>query len=130
MRQKHRAQTGISGKHKLRYGPRFLLVPSELETDAKAILTPATAQFPVAADTAVNTFRGSVLPIVEPMLSDNNALIYYSIVDPRLLRGVVHAFQRGYWRGGKRRSYFDPKTNSRHWQIEGRFAVALVNCRR
>ena len=71
-RQKHRAQSGISGKLKLRTGPGVMLVPSALETDAEQLLLPGLSTVPIQ-DSSTNVFRGSVKPVVEQMLDDDSA---------------------------------------------------------
>lgn len=125
MRKLHRAQKGISGREYLRYDARYVLVGPVWETQVEQTL--ASNLFPATED-AVNTFRGRYTPVVEPMMQDaSNANQWFTVVDPRMVRGIVHVFQTGYGRGGRRRSYTRNETQCRHFQIEGRFATSAVN---
>jgi len=127
MRQDMRAQKAPGNKRRLRFGPKIALVPIELETAAEQTFLPATI-VPVT-DTTVNVFRSRITPIVEPMLSDASAAIWYALADPRIVKSIVVAFMAGYENGGRRRSYFNAKNGNQYFQIEGRFAAAVRNWR-
>ncbi len=125
MRKLHRAQKGISGVQFLRYDARYVLTGPHWETMAQQTLLNTT--YP-QVEGEVNVFRGRYTPITEPMLQDApDEKIWYTMVDPAMLRGLCHAFQTGYGRGGRRRSYFRQETQCRHFQIEGRFAVCAMH---
>lgn len=129
-RKRHRRQKGISGINKLRYEPRYVLVSPEWETQTEQTLMAVIyPQSDITSNNSPpNTFRGRYTAVVEPMLDDvADNKVWYTIVDPGLLRGIVHAFQTGYGQGGRRRSYFRNETQCRHFQLEGRFATTAVN---
>jgi signal peptide peptidase SppA len=132
MRLKHRTQTGIGGIGKVRTPAKFALVPPQLEEDALQTLLPLRflpeQKVPVT-DATINIFRGAVTPVVEPDLADYSTAYWYTMADPRVRRTIVHAFQRGFGRGGKRTRWFDPARKTMYVDIEGRFAAAAVSYR-
>jgi len=132
MRLKHRRQTGIGGHGKVRTPPKIALVPTAHEEAAmQTFLTFSRlneSKLPVT-DATINTFRGSIEPVVEPDLEDTSVLVWYTFADPRIRRVIVHAFQRGYGRGGKRTTWFDPGKETRYVKLEGRFAAAACGHR-
>lgn len=126
-REKHRQQPGVGGKGKVRTSPKIVLVPTALETAAEQTLNTifvAESKSP-ATDGNINTFRGKMRHVVEPELDDASTKKWYTMTDPRALRNIVHAFQKGYGRGGKRTSFYDPDAETRWIKLEGRFASAV-----
>ncbi|SEQ96619.1 hypothetical protein SAMN05216548_109150 [Faunimonas pinastri] len=89
-----RKQTALDGKTALGIAPRFLLVPSELETTAEMFL----AETRPAATGDVNPFAGKIQPAVEPRLTD--PLAWYFFADPALYPVVKFLTLAGY--GGPR----------------------------
>ncbi|HEV3025202.1 MAG TPA: hypothetical protein VGX76_22175, partial [Pirellulales bacterium] len=127
MRQNLRAMTGVSKKRKLNLTVKGLLIPIELETTTQQLLSTNVRVIPVSTSTG-EIFRGELDFWVEPMLSDNSALIWYAFADRKIIRPIVYCFQTGF-EAMKTRLYFNPKNNSRVFQCEGRFAAAVRNWR-
>lgn len=127
MREKHRAQPGVGGKGKVKTPPKIALVPTLLETEAEQVLLPNT-MYP-ATDATVNVFRGKVLPVVEPELDAASTKKWYTFADPKIRRVIVHAFQTGYGRLGRRTTWFEPSRETRYYKLEGRFAAAVAGHR-
>jgi len=127
MRQLMRAQKGVGGVRRARFGPAIALVPTTLETNAEQTFEPYGV-VPVV-DTNINTFRGKVQVAVEPMLDDADTLAWYMFANPALAWTVCHMFQTGYGQGGKTRTYYNPSNNCQVFNIEGRFGVAASNYR-
>ncbi|MEM8595426.1 MAG: Mu-like prophage major head subunit gpT family protein [Pseudomonadota bacterium] len=69
--------------------PRFILVPPELETPARQVVTEITAE----SVAEVNPFANRLEVLVEPGLSDPNA--WYVIGDPNRSEGIAHAYLDG-----------------------------------
>ncbi len=132
MRLLHRRQTGIGGKGKVRTPPRIALVPTAHEEAALQTFLMFSqlneSKLPVT-DATINTFRGLIQPVVEPDLEDYSTAYWYTFADPRIRRVIVHAFQRGYGRGGKRTTWFDPARKTTYVDLEGRFAAAACGHR-
>jgi signal peptide peptidase SppA len=132
MRLLHRRQTGIGGKGKVRTPPRIALVPTAHEEAALQTFLVFSqlneSKLPVT-DATINTFRGLIQPVVEPDLEDYSTAYWYTFADPRIRRVIVHAFQRGYGRGGKRTTWFDPARKTTYVDLEGRFAAAACGHR-
>lgn len=132
MRLLHRRQTGIGGVGRVKTPPKIALVPSAWEEAAmQTFLTFQRLNESKLAvtDATINTFRGSIEPVVEPDLEDSSLTIWYTFCDPRIRRTIVHAFQRGYGQGGKRTTWFDQDRKSQVFDIEGRFAAAACGHR-
>lgn len=127
MREKHRAQPGVGGKGKVKTPPKIALVPTLLETEAEQVLLPNTL-YP-ATDATINVFRGKVIPVVEPELDANSTKKWYTFADPKIRRVIVHAFQTGYGRMGRRTTWFEPSRETRYYKLEGRFAAAVAGYR-
>jgi capsid assembly protease len=131
----HRAQTATGSIRTLNSRPRVVLVPYALEDDAlKTYLTIAElAQIAggetkvAATDSNINVHRGTVRVVVEPGLDAYSAAAWYTFDDR--LRTIVHGFQTGYGRGGRRTTWFNPETESRYIKLEGRFGAAAVGYR-
>ena len=132
MRLLHRRQTGIGGVGRVKTPPKIALVPTAWEEAAMQTFLHFSrlneSKLPVT-DATINTFRGTIEPVVEPDLEDASLTQWYTFADPRIRRTVVHAFQRGYGRGGKRTQWFDPNRKSMVFDIEGRFAAAVAGHR-
>ena len=132
MRVLHRRQTGIGGFGKVRTSPRIALVPTAHEEAALQTFLKFSqlneSKLPVT-DATINTFRGLIQPVVEPDLEDYSTAYWYTFADPRIRRVIVHAFQRGYGRGGKRTTWFDPARKTTYVDLEGRFAAAACGHR-
>jgi phage head maturation protease len=80
----------------LNLAPRFLIVPSELETTAEAFLEPNAAQVVAnVGDAGPNPFRGRLQMIVENRLSDDSAAMWYLAADP----GRIEMIRFGYLDG-------------------------------
>ncbi|MHB8973584.1 MAG: phage major capsid protein [Pirellulaceae bacterium] len=132
MRLLHRRQTGIGGFGKVRTPPRIALVPTSHEEAAMQTFLQFSqlAESKLAAtDATINTFRGTITPVVEPDLEDYSLAYWYTFADPRIRRVIVHAFQRGFGKGGKRTSWFDPGKKTMYVDLEGRFAAAVCGHR-
>lgn len=128
MRKKHRAQTGINNVGKVRNPIRIALVPSALETVAEQVFLPAP-EFRPTTDATINPFRGRIEPVMEPELDTASAVKWYTLADPRARRTIVHGFQRGFGRGGRRTTWFEPGRKTRYWDVEGRFFAAAISHR-
>lgn len=72
-----RQQKAIGSTVPLGIGPAFLMVPSELETEAEQILAPIAA----ATSQAVNPFAGRIQLAVEPRLADPLAWFLFASPD-------------------------------------------------
>jgi len=123
VRQKLRAQTGVSKKRKLNLTIKLLLIPLELETTTQQLLSTNVRVIPVTTSTG-EIFRGMVDYRVEPMLSDASAVQWYAFAPRAIVRPIVYTHQTGF-ESMKSRLYFNPKNNSRVFQAEGRFAAAI-----
>jgi hypothetical protein len=128
-------QTDVSGRFKVGLSPALVLVGSDNLTEAHQIYLPVPGFEAIAkaTDATINVFRGTVEVVFDPMIDDaataglaNN---WYAFAEKRQARSLVYMFQTGYQAGGKRRSYFNNKTGSRHFQVEGRFGFAIGNWR-
>ena len=132
MKLLHRRQTAIGGTGRVKTPPKIALVPSAWEEAAMQTFLSFSrlneSKLPVT-DATINTFRGTIEPVVEPDLEDASLTQWYTFADPRIRRCVVHAFQRGYGRGGKRSNWFDPARKSEIFEVEGRFGAAVVSWR-
>jgi hypothetical protein len=132
MKLLHRRQLGIGGLGRVKSPPRIALVPSAWEEAAmQTFLTFSQlneSKLPIT-DATINVHRGVIQPIVEPDLEDASLTAWYTFADPRIRRCIVHAFQRGYGRGGKRSNWFDPARKSEIFEVEGRFGAAAVSWR-
>lgn len=67
-----RLQTGLDGQ-KLNLTPRYLLVPTSLETEADQLVMAIQAN----STTSVNPFSGKLIPIAEPRLDEESAAAWY-----------------------------------------------------
>ncbi len=127
MRRLMRAQMAVGGKRRARIAMAIALCGTKHETAAEQTFLPYN-MVPVT-DATINTFRGKVAPIVEPMLDDASEDVWYGLADPRRVRTIIHAFQQGYQNGGQRRTYYKNENGCQIFQIEGRMGVAVRNYR-
>jgi len=131
-REAHRSQTGIDGKGKVRTPPAIALVPSTLETEAEQLFSPFAVfneSKTAATDATLNVYRGKVRPVMEVELDGYSPTQWYTFADPKRRRAIVHCFQRGYGRGGRRTSWFEPARETRYVKLEGRFGAAVASFR-
>lgn len=132
MKLLHRRQLSIGGIARVKSPPKIALVPSAFEEAAMQTFLTFNrlneSKLPIT-DATINVHRGAIEPVVEPDLEDASLTQWYTFADPRIRRCVVHAFQRGYGRGGKRASWFDPARKSEIFEVEGRFGAAVVSWR-
>lgn len=128
MRLLLRAQKGIGkAKRRLAYMLNLILGGITHETALDQVLgTTKLAQLPVAtADANVNVFRGNLDYAIEAMLDDEaTSTAWYGFTKNPTAKPIVHVFQQGFERM-KVRTYYENKNNSRIWQFEGRYAVAV-----
>lgn len=133
-RNKHALQPGVGGRGVVRTPPAIALVPQALSEAAEqtfltaGVLIEAMLKAP-ATDTAINVHRGKIKPIVEPELDASSAKKWYTFANPAIRRVIAHAFMKGYGRGGRRTSWFDPARETRYVKLEGRFGAAAVSHR-
>lgn len=78
-RQLMRKQVGLDGKTKLNIAPRYLLLPSDLETVGEQLVSQLT---PAQQSNVVPESMRKLVPISEPRLSDNSATAWYLAADP------------------------------------------------
>lgn len=71
--------------------PRFMLVPTSLETTAQKFLTGVNP----TATQDVNIFAGSLGLIVEPRLDDASELVYYVTASPEQIDMIAHGYLQG-----------------------------------
>jgi hypothetical protein len=90
-RQAMRRQTGLDGTTKLNVTPKYLLVPTTLETTADQLIgtiTPATVA-------NANPFSGQLTKIVEPRLDDVSESAWYIAASPDQIDILEYAFLEG-----------------------------------
>ena len=89
-RQALRTQTDLAG-NRVNLRPRYLVVPTALETAAQKQLTSVVAN--TTGD--VNIFAGSLGIIVEPRLDDASSTVYYVTADPAQVNMMVYGYLEG-----------------------------------
>ena len=89
-RQALRTQSDLAG-NRVNLRPRYLVVPTALETAAQKQLTAVVAN--TTGD--VNIFAGSMGIIVEPRLDDDSATAYYVTADPAQVDMLVYGYLEG-----------------------------------
>ena len=89
-RQALRTQTDLAG-NRVNLRPRYLVVPTALETTAQKQLTAVVAN--TTGD--VNIFAGSLGIIVEPRLDDDSATAYYVTADPNQVNMLTYGYLEG-----------------------------------
>jgi hypothetical protein len=131
MRTAHRLQPGVGTTKKIRSPMRILLAPPNSEEAALQALAPLAQLEPKrpVTDATLNTFRGSVTPIIENDLHAYSTTAWYTLADPRVRRTIVHCFQRGFGRGGQRETWFENGSKVRYVALEGRFAAVAASWR-
>ena len=89
-RQALRTQSDLAG-NRVNLRPRYLVVPTALETAAQKQLTSVVAN--TTGD--VNIFAGSLGIIVEPRLDDASSTVYYVTADPAQVNMLVYGYLEG-----------------------------------
>ena len=129
-RKKHRLQKSYGSKNPMGLTFDRILVPVEHEDAAIRATTRVLDENKTpTADADINTFRGTVDPIVEAYLDNYDVNAWYSIVDPMMSAAVVYAFQSGFGDTGRQEEYFNPETGTRYVKVETRFGCAMGNYR-
>jgi hypothetical protein len=116
-----KAQKDIAG-NKIRVAPKFLIVSSDKEFEARRVLyaglTPATAA-------NINLFAGSLTLIVEPRLAGNT---WYLAADPSMIDGLYYCYMNG--NSGLRSNRDDDfSTDSVKFGVRGEFGVRAIDYR-
>ncbi len=127
-------QTGIGTTRTIAVDPNVILTPiSQLEAAETTYLTirelvQRYGESKVATtDSNINVHRGGKIIVQEPELEAVSTTAWYAF-DKRF-RTIVHAFQTGYGRGGRRTTWYDPARGTRWIKLEGRFGAAAVGWR-
>ncbi len=128
-REKHRLNKSFGSDFPMGLGPDRLLAPAALETETLQTIAFNPDQKVANTDGTINTFRGTISPIIESHLDGYDAVKWYTFVRPSIIPAVVYAFQTGYGANGRRTTWFDQDTQCRYVRIETRFGVALANHR-
>jgi hypothetical protein len=128
MWQQWHQQTAVGNPSKtIRTPPAIILYPAILDYTVKQIFAPFAGMVEnkqAATDANLNILRGQFDFVREPELDAYSSLMWYWLADPRRRQAFVHMFQRGYGRGGRRTTWFDPDRETRYVKIEGRFGAA------
>jgi hypothetical protein len=110
--------------------PRYLIVPAALEGDAEGILFGQFDQ--TTTYQGYNPYsRGGRTPlelVVEPLLDDNSAAIWYLFASPSQVDTIEVVFLQGQ-ETPYTRNYMDDKTLSMNWQIWQTFCAFAVDHR-
>ena len=122
-----RAQKDVDNRTTLGMGLKKFLMPNEMDTTAQQVLRRDLQMVPATDDT-VNPFRGQFDHMVEPLLSDVSASVWYGFTDPAMSAAIVYTYLRGF-ENMKRRFYFDNGTESRILDVQGAFAAAVNDWR-
>ena len=88
-----RKQKGLDGKTTINVTPRYLVVPSELETSAEQIINSTIT--PGESSKVVPASMRSLNVIVEPRLSDASATAFYLAADPATIDTIEYAYLEG-----------------------------------
>lgn len=91
MRALIRKQKDIGGGAPLGLRPKFLIVPTSLETAAQKLLSAVLA----SATTDVNVFANSLQLIVSDQLDDNSTTAFYTAADPGFISSIVWGYLNG-----------------------------------
>lgn len=129
MRKAHRLQTDESTQARITNHPaKLAVVPAALEDAALRTYAPLVVgeQKTAAEDDDINTVRGSVTVVTEPLLDAYSTTQWYTFADPRIRPVISYTFMRGY-RGGQRTTWVDPDSGCRWQKLEGRFDVFVVH---
>ena len=87
-----RKQTGVTSTRPLNLLPRFLMVPTDLETVAEQFLS---KQVLPTTDANINTFKGSLTLLVDPRLDATSATAWFLIADPAQIDTIEYAYLEG-----------------------------------
>lgn len=85
-----RNQSDIAG-NRINIRPRYLMVPTSLETAAQQFLAP----FQPTTSGDINVFTNSMNLIVEPRLDDASESVYYVTGDPAQIDMIAHGYLAG-----------------------------------
>lgn len=85
-----RNQSDIAG-NRVNLRPRYLVVPTSLETAAQQFLAPIQP----ATTGDVNIFTGSMSLITEPRLDDASEAVWYAAADPAQVDMIAHGYLAG-----------------------------------
>lgn len=88
-----RKQTGPKGTY-LNLEPRYLVVPTELETTALQLIAPMNLAV-TAVTAGVPEWIRSLTPVVEPRLSANSATAWYLVADTPDIDTIEYAYLEG-----------------------------------
>lgn len=127
MRQLGAKQKDVNNQATLGLMVRRLLVPIELDLDAAKVLRTDLSMVSTT-EGGTDPYRGQFEYRVEPLLTDNDAAIWYGLMNPSEVSAIIYAYLRGYERM-KRRFHFDANTETRHLDVQGAFAAAVNNWR-
>lgn len=92
-RKSLRVQTGLNGIGYLNLAPKYLIVPTALETVAQQFTVQTQIIYTKAADT--NPFAGSLVVIPEPRLDVNSATAWYLCAEPSAIDTIEYAYLSG-----------------------------------
>ena len=133
MRQLHRKQKPLGSDHSAGLAPVTALVPTDLEDAMIQTYAPFGALPEMKnpeTDGNINVHRGTMQNLlVDSMLDAYSTSKWYTFGNLRQVRPFVHAFQRGYGPGGKRRTYFDEASETRYFEFQGSFGITPLNFR-
>lgn len=114
----------LGGEDNLSLSPVLALLPPERETEGEQFFLPNIA-IPTA-DTAINTFKNKIKPVVETMLTD--AQDWFLFASWMRAAAVVYMHQQGF-ESGKRQTWYDPDYRTQWFSIEARVGAAINNWR-
>lgn len=91
-RQAMRQQKGLNGRF-INVQPKYLLVPSSLETVAQQYMQQTTIVVTKAAD--FNPFAGNLQVLAEPRLDASSLISWYTAADPSQIDTIEYAYLEG-----------------------------------
>lgn len=126
VRLKMARQKGVGTDDPIDAAPAVVLVPIELEDDAKKTYF-STAQLAElvtkSADANINLYRGTLQDVISTgRLDAVSTQEWYAFADAAIYPVISVVFQTGY-ENGKRESWWDPDTQCRYFRHEVRVAV-------
>lgn len=131
MRLRLRKQVGIATSDHIEAEPFNILVPTDLEDEAKQTYYKYErlneVKVPVS-DTTINVHRGTAEVIPEGRLDQYSTSKWYGLADPALWPVIKYVFQTGY-ENGRRRSWYDASRDTRYFGLESRAATFLAGWR-
>ena len=126
-----RQQKEVSGRIRLSVAPAVALLPPKHETAGEQVFKSGMTVVP-EQDANLNTFRGKIKPVTDSMLLDYAAAggddAWFSFADPRAYRCIVVMHLKGF-RNGRRRRYWDNKTQSQITEFERVFGTGVADYR-